>query len=53
MRKHSKAMATRWGRSPGDRSNFAPSMSHKLVNDKQFQLGANGLLCKLIKKGAM
>ena len=47
MRKHNKQMATRCGRNPGT------SMSHKLVNDKQFQLGVNGLLCKLIKKGAM
>lgn len=50
MRKHSKQMATRWGRTPGDRSNFASSFSHKLVNDKGFQLGANGLMCRLLRR---
>ena len=53
MRKHNKKMTTRWGRTPGDTSNFAQSMSHKLANDKQFQLGANSLLCKLIGKGTL
>ena len=49
MRKHNKHMATRWGRTPGDRSNFAPSFSHKLANDKDFQLGANPLLRRLLR----
>ena len=50
MRKHNKQMATRWGRTPGDSSNFASSLSHKLANDKGFQLGANALLRGLLKK---
>ena len=50
MRKHSKQMATRWGRNPGDRSNFASSFSHKLANDKGFQLGANGLVCRMLRR---
>lgn len=49
MRKHNTQMAARWGRTPGDRSNFAASFSHKLANDKSFQLGANGLLCRLLR----
>ena len=43
MRKHNKHTATRWGRTTGDRSNFASSFSHKLANDKGFQLGVNAL----------
>ena len=50
MRKHNKHMATRWGRTPGDRSNFASSFSHKLANDKGFQFSANTLLRGLLKK---
>lgn len=50
MRKHSKQMATRWGRTPGDRSNYASQFSHKLANNKGFQLGANALLRGLLKK---
>ena len=50
MRKHNKQMATRWGRTPSDRSNLASSFSHKLVNDEGFQLGANALLRGLLKK---
>lgn len=50
MRKHSKQMATRCGRTPGDRSNFASSFSHKLANDKGFQLSANGLMRRLLSR---
>ena len=50
MRKHNKQMATRWGRNPGDRSNVASSFSHKLANDKGFQLGANGLMRHLLSR---
>ena len=50
MRKHNKQMATCWGRTPGDRSNFASAFSHKLANDKGFQLGANGLMCRLLRR---
>lgn len=50
MRKHNKHMATRWGRDPGDRSNFAPAFSHKLASNKGFQLGTNALLRGLLKK---
>lgn len=49
MRKHNKQMATRWGRTPGDRSNFASAFSHKLANDKGFQLNASGLLRRLLR----
>lgn len=48
MRKHNKQMATRWGRTPGDRSNFASAFSHKLANDKGFQLSASGLMRHLL-----
>lgn len=50
MRKHNKQMAARWGRTPGDRSNFASQFSHNLANNKSFQLGVNALLRGLLKK---
>jgi len=52
MRKHNKQMATRWGRDPGDRTNFAQGVSHKIANDKGFQLAANSLLGALLKRAA-
>lgn len=45
MRKHSKAMATRWGCSA-----YAPQFAHKLANDRGFQFSANALLRGLLKK---
>ena len=50
MRKHNKHMATRWGRKFGDRSNFAPELSHQLATGKGFQFSANTLLRGLLKK---
>lgn len=50
MRKHSERMATRCGRTPGGRSNPTSSFSHMLANDEGFQLGVNGLMCRLIRR---
>ncbi len=50
MRKHNKAMAARWTRDPGDRSNTPQHMAHSLVNSKAFQLAANPLINKLLKR---
>jgi hypothetical protein len=50
MRKHSKSMASRWPREPGDRSNTPSQISHSLCNSKAFQFAANTLLQRLISR---
>lgn len=50
MRKHSKGMAARWTREPGDRSNQPQVLGHYLANLKSFQLQANALLRNLLKR---
>lgn len=50
MRKHSKAMASRWQRDPDDRSNTPQMIGHQLANSKPFQLAANALLRGLVQK---
>lgn len=47
MRKHNVKFARRITRHAWDRTNFPQDRLHKLVHDKTFQLGANGLLAKL------
>lgn len=44
MRKHNQKLATRFGRTDGDRTNYAQRVAHSLVNATAFQLAANPLL---------
>lgn len=55
MRKHNVKFAQRVTRvrhkdGTVDRSNLSPMLSHRLTNDKGFQLSANGLLPKLFAR---
>ena len=55
MRKHNRKFAQRVTRirladGTVSRSNLSQNLSHKLANDKGFQLAANGLLARLFKR---
>lgn len=49
MRKHNQRVAMRGGKRE-DRTNFVSVVGHSLMNDKLFQLFANGLLRGLLKR---
>lgn len=49
MRKHNKKVAERGGKRT-DRKNFVSVVGHSLMNDKLFQLFANGKLRALLSR---
>ena len=48
MRKHNRKFATRWGSAAVDKG--TPQMAHKIVHSKGFQLAANNLLVRILRR---
>ncbi len=51
MRKHNRKFATRFGSTRVYAA--APQMAHKIVHSKGFQLAANNLLVRMLRRAGM
>lgn len=51
MRKHNRKFATRFGSASVDAG--VPQMAHKIVHSKGFQLAANNLLVRMLRRAGL